>query len=117
MGKKILVIDDNADDLMIIKRYLKEAGFSDIITAEDGTVGSSCPGGVNTYGVNIPMIGVKQIDNPDYRISSFNVMDRFSNTFAALESPETGFEYCCAMLRQRLSRGCRDCRTAAARAG
>lgn len=39
MGKKILVIDDNKDDMLIIKRYLKEAGYESVITAEDGSEG------------------------------------------------------------------------------
>ncbi|MFC1666482.1 response regulator [Candidatus Omnitrophota bacterium] len=39
MGKKILIIDDNKDDTLIVKRYLKEAGYSEIITAEDGAEG------------------------------------------------------------------------------
>ncbi|MFC1624050.1 response regulator [Candidatus Omnitrophota bacterium] len=39
-GKKILIVDDNKDDLMIIKRYLKEAGYSEIVTAEDGAGGT-----------------------------------------------------------------------------
>lgn len=39
MGKKILVIDDNSDDLFIIERCLKEAGYTEIVTAGDGNEG------------------------------------------------------------------------------
>ena len=39
MGRKILIIDDNKDELLIIERYLKEAGYKEIITAEDGKEG------------------------------------------------------------------------------
>ena len=39
MGKKILIIDDNSDDLVIIERCLKEAGYTDIITAGDANGG------------------------------------------------------------------------------
>jgi len=39
MGKKILVIDDNEQDRMIIKRFLKKAGYEDITTAESGEEG------------------------------------------------------------------------------
>ncbi|RKY32117.1 MAG: hypothetical protein DRP74_03290 [Candidatus Omnitrophota bacterium] len=39
MGKKILVIDDNEVDLLIVKRYLTHEGFSDIITASGASEG------------------------------------------------------------------------------
>jgi len=39
MGKKILVIDDNEVDLIIVKRCLNQAGYDEIITAEDATEG------------------------------------------------------------------------------
>ena len=39
MGKKILVIDDNEVDLLIVKRCLNQAGYNDIITAGDGVEG------------------------------------------------------------------------------
>jgi len=35
MGKKILVVDDNEIDLLIIRRYLIQAGDLDVITAGD----------------------------------------------------------------------------------
>lgn len=39
MDKKVLVIDDNKDDLLLIQRYLKEADCNNIITAESGEEG------------------------------------------------------------------------------
>ena len=36
MNKKILVIDDNEQDREILKRYLNEAGYKQILDAEDG---------------------------------------------------------------------------------
>jgi len=39
MTQKILIIDDNLDDLMIAETYLKTLGFSGIITAKNGTLG------------------------------------------------------------------------------
>ena len=39
MGKKILVIDDNEVDLLIVKRCLNQAGYDDIITARDAREG------------------------------------------------------------------------------
>lgn len=35
MGKKILIVDDNEIDLMIVKRRLIETGYDDIITTQD----------------------------------------------------------------------------------
>ena len=35
MERKILIVEDTEDDLLIMKRYLKEAGYSNIITAEN----------------------------------------------------------------------------------
>ncbi len=39
MSKKILVIDDNEQDREILKRYLSEAGYKQILDAEDGKAG------------------------------------------------------------------------------
>ena len=39
MSTKILIIDDNEDDLLITKRFLKQAGYSDIVTAATGEDG------------------------------------------------------------------------------
>jgi len=39
MGKKILVIDDNEVDLLIVKRCLNQAGYNDVITAGDAVEG------------------------------------------------------------------------------
>ena len=39
MANKILVIDDNSDDLLIIKRCLNEAGYKEVITAGDAKEG------------------------------------------------------------------------------
>jgi len=39
MGKKILIIDDNEVDLIIVKRCLSEAGYAEIITAQDACEG------------------------------------------------------------------------------
>lgn len=39
MGKKILIVDDNEVDMVIMKRYLSHAGYSEIVeatSAEDG---------------------------------------------------------------------------------
>jgi twitching motility two-component system response regulator PilH len=35
MGKKILIIEDTEDDLIIIMRYLMRAGYADIISADN----------------------------------------------------------------------------------
>lgn len=35
MGKKILIVEDTEDDLLIMKRYLKQAGYGNVITAEN----------------------------------------------------------------------------------
>jgi DNA-binding response OmpR family regulator len=39
MGRKILIIEDNDDDLMIMKRYLEEAGYDEIFNAQDAGTG------------------------------------------------------------------------------
>lgn len=39
MGVKILIIDDNPDDLLIAKKFLEKNGFKDIVTAENGEEG------------------------------------------------------------------------------
>ena len=39
MDKKILIIDDNAQDRMIMKRFLNKAGHKDILMAESGEEG------------------------------------------------------------------------------
>jgi DNA-binding response OmpR family regulator len=39
MDKKILIIDDSEQDLKIMKRFLKKAGYEDIITAATGNEG------------------------------------------------------------------------------
>lgn len=41
MGKKILIVEDNDDDLLIAKRYLNKAGYSDIVTAGNMAEGVS----------------------------------------------------------------------------
>jgi len=33
MGKKILIVEDNDDDLLITKRYLNKAGYDEIVSA------------------------------------------------------------------------------------
>lgn len=38
-GKKVLVVDDSAVMRQIIKKNLKELGFTDLIEAEDGAAG------------------------------------------------------------------------------
>ena len=35
MGKKILIVDDNETDLLIIKRYLSRAGYNEIVSAQN----------------------------------------------------------------------------------
>ncbi|MBN1913961.1 MAG: response regulator [Candidatus Omnitrophica bacterium] len=35
MGKKILIVEDNDDDLFIIKRYLSGAGYNEVVVARD----------------------------------------------------------------------------------
>jgi len=35
MGKKILIVDDNETDMLIIKRYLSRAGYNEIVSAEN----------------------------------------------------------------------------------
>ena len=39
MGRKILLIDDNAQDRKIMERFLKKAGYEEIVTAETGEEG------------------------------------------------------------------------------
>jgi len=39
MGKKILIIDDNEDDLLIIRKYLERAQYNEIIVAVDAAEG------------------------------------------------------------------------------
>ena len=39
MGKKILIIDDNEVDLLIVKRYLSRAGYNEIISAGNADEG------------------------------------------------------------------------------
>lgn len=39
MGKKILIVDDNETDLLIIKRYLSHAGYNEIVSAENAGEG------------------------------------------------------------------------------
>lgn len=39
MKQKILVIDDNEQDLKIIQRFLNKAGYNEIVTAESGEEG------------------------------------------------------------------------------
>jgi two-component system alkaline phosphatase synthesis response regulator PhoP len=39
MGKKILVIDDNKQDRMIMKLFLTRAGYEEVSTAESGEEG------------------------------------------------------------------------------
>lgn len=39
MSKKVLIIDDNEQDRKIITRYLSQAGFKDIVSAETGADG------------------------------------------------------------------------------
>ena len=35
MGKKILIVEDNQTDLLIVKRYLSHAGYDGIVSAEN----------------------------------------------------------------------------------
>ena len=39
MGKKILLIDDNEQDMKIMARFLKKAGYEDLVTAVTGEEG------------------------------------------------------------------------------
>ncbi len=39
MTKKILIIDDNEQDRKIMKRFLNEAGYQEIVFAEEGETG------------------------------------------------------------------------------
>jgi DNA-binding response OmpR family regulator len=39
MGKKVLIIDDNEQDSLIIKRFLSKSGYDDIIMAQSGEDG------------------------------------------------------------------------------
>lgn len=43
-GKKVLVVDDSAVMRQIIKKNLKELGFSDLTEAEDGAAGLKAAG-------------------------------------------------------------------------
>jgi len=56
----------------------------------DGNVGSSCPGGINTYGENIPIIGIKQIGRSDFPVTSFSIFERVPNSFGV---PNFDYEY------------------------
>jgi hypothetical protein len=44
--------------------------------AVDGFLDDSCPGDVNTYGDNIPMVGIKKMDGNIYPVTSHTVMNR-----------------------------------------
>ena len=35
MSKKILIVEDNDDDLLIVKRYLNKAGYTDLVSAKN----------------------------------------------------------------------------------
>jgi DNA-binding response OmpR family regulator len=39
MSKKILIIEDNQDDLMIMKRFLNRGGYDNIVSAETAAQG------------------------------------------------------------------------------
>ena len=39
MGKRILIIDDNEQDKKIVKRFLAKAGYTEIVTADNGNEG------------------------------------------------------------------------------
>ena len=39
MGKKILIVDDNETDILIMKRHLLHAGYSEVISAENAVDG------------------------------------------------------------------------------
>jgi DNA-binding response OmpR family regulator len=39
MGKKVLIVDDNQTDLLIVKRYLSRAGYNEIVSAENVSEG------------------------------------------------------------------------------
>jgi DNA-binding response OmpR family regulator len=39
MGKKILIVDDNEVDLLVIKRYLSRAGYGEIVSAVNAEEG------------------------------------------------------------------------------
>jgi len=56
--------------------------------ATDGTSGSSCEGGVNTYSTSVPIIGIKQFDNPQYPVSSFIAYNDFIG-----QGPVNAIEY------------------------
>lgn len=41
MGKKVLIIDDNDQDRKIIERFVRRAGYEEVLTAETGKEGIS----------------------------------------------------------------------------
>lgn len=61
--------------------------------AVDGSIGDLCPG-VNTYGENIPMIGIKKLDGDSNPVTSYTVMNRgVSNPPPATEDPQQDTEF------------------------
>ena len=61
--------------------------------AVDGSQGDLCPG-VNTYGENIPMIGIKKLDGDNNPVTSYTVMNRgVSNPPPATQDPQQDTEF------------------------
>ncbi len=58
--------------------------------AVDGNPGSSCPGGVETYGEDIPIIGISQFGNSEFPATSFVVFDGITSVTSL---PNNDFEY------------------------
>ena len=56
----------------------------------DGSNGTACINGINTYASSVPIIGIKQIGSPNFPVTSFMAGD---NLFPPTSSPNNGFEY------------------------
>lgn len=62
--------------------------------ATDGSNGTQCSGGVNTYGDNIPMVGIKKIDGDINPVSSYVAQNNgATDPPVATTDPDTGNEF------------------------
>ena len=75
MGKKILVIDDNEQELMILKRTLTKAGYEDLIFA------GSAEEGIEKAKTEKPNLIIADINMPKKTgIDVHNILKQYSDT-------------------------------------